>query len=124
MDLIGKVTQREQLPVVCRPPINEALRKAILAKDRSGLVDLWENSPVRFDDNHCHTEAIIDVLFPQPGTLLCVGRNNYRFETTPRKKLRGRLHKMQFIVPSPMTGLRDNGKRQVAYYLNPATIKS
>src|SRR5437016_10901224 len=101
MDLIGKLTRREQLPGASRPPLNEAQRKAVLAENRAGLVDLWENSPVRFDDNHSHTEAIIDALFPQPGTLLCVGRSRSQFETTPRERLRGRLHRMQFIVPNP-----------------------
>jgi hypothetical protein len=28
-----------------------------------GLYDLWESSPIRFDDDGAHTEAIIDALF-------------------------------------------------------------
>ena len=34
-------------------------REAII-RDGGGLVDLWEDSPVRFDDNDAHTEALID----------------------------------------------------------------
>src|SRR5438105_4788019 len=114
MDFTGNLTRRrEQLAGAPRTYVDEARRKVVLGESRVGIVDLWENSPTRFEDNRSHTEAIMDVLFP-PDTLLCVGRSHSRFETAPRDKLRGRLHKMQFIVPNPMIarfGRTLSGKR-------------
>ena len=66
------------------------------------LVDLWEISPVRFEDNLSHTEEIIDRLFPG-NSLLCFGKSSAKFATHPRETWRGRLADMQLIVPSPMT---------------------
>jgi hypothetical protein len=45
------------------PSINQKARAAIL-KEGYGLVDLWEESPIRFEDNNSHTEYLIDALFP------------------------------------------------------------
>ena len=41
-------------------------RSAIAAITKNGpmLVDLWESSPVRFDDDVSHTEEVVDALFP------------------------------------------------------------
>src|SRR5206468_2954769 len=66
------------------------------------LVDLWEASPVRFEDNESHAEKIIDALFPGD-PLLCVGRSNYDFATRSREEWRGKLGALQFVVPTPMT---------------------
>ena len=62
--------------VRCRswPAVNHEQREAIIAKG-TGLVDLWETSPVRFEDNAPHTEQIIDRLFPS-NPLLCCGKSN------------------------------------------------
>lgn len=82
------------------PSVNVEQREAIIAGG-FGLVDLWEVSPVRFEDSKPHTEEIIDRLFPGDG-LLCCGRNNDEFATRPREQWRGRLAELQLIVPNPM----------------------
>lgn len=83
------------------PAVNAEQREAII-KTGVGLVDLWENSPIRFEDSQAHTEEIIDALF-SGNPLLCIGRNNHSFATRRREEWRGRLAEMQLIVPSPMT---------------------
>ncbi len=93
------------------PAVNQEQREAITARGE-GLVDLWEASPVRFEDNEIHTEEIIDRLFPCD-PLLCVGISNSEFATRHRQNWRGRLAELQFIVPSPMsaqTGRTQDGK--------------
>ena len=67
------------------PSVNQEQREAII-RDGGALVDLWENSPVRFDDNAAHTEALIDALFPG-NPLLCCGKSNSEFDTRPRGRL-------------------------------------
>jgi hypothetical protein len=69
-----------------------------------GLADLWEESPVRIEDNDAHTEEIIDALFPG-NPLLCCGSSVHNVDTKPREAWRGQLAKLQFIVPSPMTAV-------------------
>jgi hypothetical protein len=83
------------------PAVNQEQREAII-RDGGGLVDLWENSPVRFDDNTAHTEALIDALF-LGDPLLCCGLSNSDFDTRSRSEWRGELSALQLIVPSPMT---------------------
>jgi hypothetical protein len=83
------------------PRINTEQREAITAAG-VGLVDLWEASPVRFEDNASHAEEIVDALFPGD-PLLCVGQSNSRFATRYLEGWRGELAKMQLIVPSPMS---------------------
>ena len=83
------------------PSVNAEQREAVIASGL-GLVDLWEVSPVRFEDSEPHTERIIDALFPG-NPLLCVGQSNHLFATRTRKKWRGKLVVAQFIVPSPMS---------------------
>ena len=93
------------------PSINVEQREAVLATGL-GLVDLWEASPVRFDDTEAHTEEIIDTLFPG-NPLLCAGQTNYKFATRARQQWRGHLAKTQLLVPSPMsarTGRTQDGK--------------
>jgi hypothetical protein len=100
------------------PSLNSEQREAIV-RDGGGLVDLWEISPVRFEDNTAHTEALIDALFPN-NPLLCAGRSNSDFDTRPREEWRGELSALQLIVPSPMTarsGLTQDG-RESAHCLN------
>jgi hypothetical protein len=83
------------------PVVNHEQREAIIAIG-FGLVDLWEVSPVRFEDSESHTEEIIDVLFPG-NPWLCVGLSKSEFKTRHREELRGELSALALIVPSPMT---------------------
>lgn len=83
------------------PAVNHEQREAII-RERGGLADLWELSPVRIEDNAARTEAIIDRLFPG-NPLLCCGWSKSEFDTRYREDWRGELVGLQFIVPSPMT---------------------
>jgi hypothetical protein len=94
------------------PSVNQEQRAAII-RDGGGLVDLWEVSPVRFEDNTAHTEALIDALF-LGNPLLCCGENNSEFNTCSREEWRGKLTALQLIVPNPMTartGRTQEGKQ-------------
>jgi hypothetical protein len=94
------------------PAVNHEQREAII-RDGGALVDLWEASPARFDDNDAHTEALIDALFPG-NPLLCCGLSNSDFDTRLRSEWRGKLSTLQLIVPSPMTarsGLTQDGRK-------------
>lgn len=80
--------------------------------DGYGLIDLWEASRVRIEDNEQHAEEIIDRLFPG-NPLLCCGKSQSEFDTKPREDWRGELSQLQFIVPSPMSavsGLTKDGR--------------
>jgi hypothetical protein len=77
------------------------LDSIVLGGEYPALYDLWERSPVRFDDDQSHTEWLIDRLFPG-NSYLCVGESNSKFWTQRRRMLCGALSKMQFIVPHPM----------------------
>lgn len=81
--------------------INVEQREAVIA-DGFGLVDLWELSPVRFEDNDAHTEEIVDLLFAE-NPLLCCGKNKSEFATRSREEWRGKMAALQLIVPSPMS---------------------
>jgi hypothetical protein len=83
------------------PPLNREQREAAIQETQFGLVDLWESSPIRFDDNKSKTEELIDRLFPG-NPLLCCGKTQAAFDTKPRAQWRGELSRQQFIVPSPM----------------------
>jgi hypothetical protein len=83
------------------PGVNQEQREAII-RDGGALVDLWEGSAIRFDDNDAHTEEIVDRLFPG-NPLLCCGLSKKDFDTKPREDWHGELSTQQFIVPSPMT---------------------
>jgi len=83
------------------PKVNAEQREAVIASG-FGLVDLWEISPVRFEDNESHREQVIDALFPG-NPLLCVGRKQTDFATRSREEWRGELTALQLIVPSPMS---------------------
>lgn len=95
------------------PVFNPEQREAVLvAADGFGLVDLWEGSPVRFEDNLSHTEEIVDALF-SGDALLCCAKSNSEFATRARETWRGKLTAMQLIVPSPMlsrTGHSQDGR--------------
>jgi hypothetical protein len=105
------LARSSRVPQARWPAVNQEQREAIVGVG-GGLVDIWEASPVRFEDNDPHTEEIIDQLFPG-NPLLCVGQSNADFATKPREDWRGQLSRMQLIVPSPMTartGLTQEGK--------------
>jgi hypothetical protein len=70
-----------------------------------GLYDLWECSPIRWDDSQPHTEEIVDALFPG-NPLLCCAFSQWNFATRPREEWRSKLDRRQFIVPSPMTAIQ------------------
>lgn len=83
------------------PAVNQEQREAII-RDGPGLADLWDASPVRFENNDSRTEEIVDVLFPG-NPLLCCGWSAHKFDTRPREEWRDELCRLQLIVPSPMT---------------------
>jgi hypothetical protein len=85
----------------------------LLGKHGPGLYDLWERSPLRFEDADDHCEQTIDILFPA-NPLLCVAKFAYKFATRRREVWRGHLAKYQFILPNPMLsvyGLTQEGKK-------------
>jgi hypothetical protein len=93
------------------PAVNIEQRDAII-RDGGGLVDLWEISPIRFEDKGPHTEDIIDQLFPAD-SFLCCGKSHSEFDTKPREQWRGQLSELQLIVPnamSAMTGITRDGR--------------
>jgi hypothetical protein len=93
------------------PAVNHEQREAVIATGFA-LVDLWEVSPVRFEDNESHTEELVDVLFPG-NPWLCVGLSESEFKARRRDELRGELSALALIVPSPMTariGRTQDGK--------------
>jgi hypothetical protein len=75
-----------------------------VAHTGNGLVDLWEESPVRLDSNQPKTDQIIDVLFPG-NPLLCCGWTRHHLDTRARRNWY-KLHDLQFIVPNPMRARR------------------
>jgi hypothetical protein len=94
------------------PDIDHVLRAKIIADVGIGLYDLWEWSPVRFDDDCQHTDEIIDSLF-SGNPWLCCGKNRSAFWNRRREEWRGQLSNMALIVPSAVTtpeGLTQEGK--------------
>ena len=90
------------------PAVNQERRDEII-RDGGRLVDIWEASPVQFEDNDPHTETLIDALFPG-NPLLCCGKSNSDFDTRPREGWRGELSTLQLIVPSPMSAITGRTK--------------
>jgi hypothetical protein len=84
------------------PPVDKELLRSIVT-DGIALVDLWEASPIRWEDNRSHAEDVIDLLFPG-NPFLCGAWSESKFATLPREDWRGQLPGLQFIVPSPMSG--------------------
>jgi hypothetical protein len=84
------------------PKVDYAKRAKVIAETGVGLVDLWERSPVRFDDDLQHSEEIVDFLFPN-NPLLCCDKSRSRFDTKLREEWRGQLSSLALIVPSAMT---------------------
>jgi hypothetical protein len=67
----------------------------------TGLANLADSSPIRFDDDTSYAEEIIDILFPGD-PLLCLARSRSLFATRRREIWRGHLHRLPLIVPNPM----------------------
>lgn len=73
--------------------------------------DLWDASPWRIDDGITQ-RMILDLLFPDPQGLVCVGKSAFEFHTARIDQFKD-LTKCQFIVPCYMTkrhGLTQDGK--------------
>jgi hypothetical protein len=108
-------TRGQEPPPRSTPPwpnVNKEQREAVIAAMEMGLVDLWEVSPARLEDNDSHTEEIIDILF-LGNPFLCAGKSKSFFTTQSREEWRGKLTELQLIVPSPMlarTGRTQDGK--------------
>ena len=83
------------------PSVNAEQREAIITGGKD-LVELWETSPIRFEDNTPHTEQIIDALFPG-NPLLCCAATNSTALTAKREDWRGNMSELQLMVPNPMT---------------------
>ena len=98
-------TPGEQTPVQRTPawPSVDKERLKAIVSGGIALVDLWEASFIRWEDNKSHTEQIIDALFPG-NPFLCCGWSESKFATLSREEWRGQLSGLQFIVPSPMSG--------------------
>jgi hypothetical protein len=93
------------------PNVNFRLRAKALESGWS-LYDLFERSPIRFDDGDSHAEEVIPILFPN-NPLICVGWEKTKAITAPLNDFVGEFSTLQYIVPSPMskrTGLNQHGK--------------
>jgi hypothetical protein len=91
-------------------------RQTSYKKSNKGITayDLWEMSPDRIDDGMTQG-MILEMLFPDPNGLVCVGKSTYEFHTARLNKFRD-LTKCQFIVPCYMTkqkGLTQDGKESM-----------
>jgi hypothetical protein len=107
------------------PPVQSAWPRGDLEKihqivvDGGGLHDLFERSPMHYDDQ-ARTEEIIDTLFPGD-PLLCVGKSQMCFATRRREIWRGQLERLPFIVPNPMSGVF--GRTKVEHRLSQHTLQ-
>jgi hypothetical protein len=75
-----------------------------------GVVDLWEASPIKIEDEQ-HTAEILEKLFPND-PWLCVG-SKYKFSTLHLSEFKAFGDTIEQIVPSPMLakyGFTKNGK--------------
>jgi hypothetical protein len=93
------------------PKIDKEKRAAVIQKG-GGLVDLWEASPIRLEDDEPRCEEVVDLVFPGD-PLLCVGRSKSSFDTRTRSQWRGKLAGLTLIVPNAMTarrGVTQDGK--------------
>ena len=91
------------------PPNHEQIEAITSSQDAPGLVDLWALSPRRLDTEDSQAEAVVDALFSKDA-LLCCARLKERPKTKPREEWRGRMSKLQHIVPSPMSALEGRRK--------------
>ena len=79
----------------------------------TSVASLFELSPMPVEDYD--SEKIIDYLFPE-NPLICCGVSSRTFATRHREDWRGKLEKMQLIVPNPMSskyGKTQTGKESM-----------
>jgi hypothetical protein len=91
-------------------------RQTAYKKSNKGITayDLWEMSPDRIDDGMTQM-MILQMLFPDPAGLVCVGKSAYEFHTARLNQFKD-LTKCQFIVPCYMSkqkGLTQDGKESM-----------
>lgn len=84
------------------PEVNESLSASTIANYPSVLPEC--NSFMGMFSHLLTAEYCVEALFPG-NPLLCVGYSPDRFVTKAREDLRGKLAKMELIVPSPMSAL-------------------
>jgi hypothetical protein len=101
-------------------PIADPEKRAQLVDPDFALVDLWERSPIRFDDAKAYTHSVLRQLFPSD-PLLCFGETMSRFATRRLSEWQ-EPDKMQFIVPSTMTGTE--GRRKSDSVLSAHTLEN
>jgi hypothetical protein len=89
-------------PLWPKPDLTAIEQRTLSGPD---LYDLWDQSPVKFNDADSHAEEIIDVLLPG-NPLLCAGKSNYEFATRRREVWRGRLASLSLLVPAPMLAIK------------------
>ena len=91
-----------------RVSVNAERKEAVL-EGGPGIADLWEASPIRFEDEEPHTAEILRALFPG-NPLLCFGKyipdadGATDHHTRPRE-LWNRPDLWELIVPSPMSAI-------------------
>ena len=103
----GANTRMEKKTILW-PTLNEAKRAEIIANG-AGLQGLLPFSYNTRGDADSQTEEIIDALFPSD-SLLCCGASSTSFSTRPRSEWRGKLARLQLIVPSPMSAVTGKTK--------------
>jgi hypothetical protein len=84
-----------------------------IVRNGPGAADVWESSPLRWEDDTPRTEEIIDVVFPDD-PYLCAAWSAESFATRRRSEWCGLLSEMPVIAPNPMvapSGLTKEGKR-------------
>jgi hypothetical protein len=91
------------------PNCEPGLCRRVIEKTSRALVDLWEASSIRFDDDDEACRWVVQQLFPKEA-LICVGAKKDLPQTAPLGELLSKLPAFQFIVPSPMT--KTIGKNQ------------
>lgn len=72
-----------------------------VAGSGGGVVDLWERSPIRFEDDEPHTADILPRLFPGD-PFICAGSKT-EFFTMPLSKFLQAADNFEQLIPSPMT---------------------
>ena len=101
---VATQTRQKQWPD-CEP----ILRTGVIRTIPWRLVDLWEASSIRFDDDDAACRWVVQQLFAD-NPLVCVGPKKNLPRTAPLSELVADLPTLQFIVPSPMT--KTLGKNQ------------
>ena len=92
---------------------NPATVKSVIQRTGKTVKGLLETSPMPLEEYN--TETIIDYLFPG-NPLLCCGASSQTFATRHRDDWKGKLDRLQLIVPSPMNavyGKTQSGKKSM-----------